>query len=151
MNELVICWDLDGTLCQISPEYFVYIKTHPKNWDAFHCHIPYDKPVLQVKFLYDLIQNHANVRNIITTARQEKYREDSEAWLKKENFNYTEMFMRDDYDTRPDFIVKQEMLELITAKYGKPFMAFDDRNQVLDMWQVNGVFTMDVSQGQGDF
>lgn len=150
-NKKVIVYDLDGTICKIPDEYFIYINVTPKNWSAFHCHIPYDTPYPQTKFLFELIGDHTNCIQILATARVEKYRADTENWMKKEGLTaYEKLYMRDNFDWRPDYEAKQDMLKQIEKEYGKPFLVFDDRNAVLNMYQNNGIFTLGINQGKGE-
>jgi predicted kinase len=50
--------------------------------------------------------------------------------------------MRPFKDYRTDHIVKQEMLDGLRARGFEPFLIFDDRQQVVDMWRRNGLFVL---------
>jgi hypothetical protein len=55
--------------------------------------------------------------------------------------------MRSDNDYRADFIVKEELLAQLRADGYNPVMAFDDRQQVVDMWRENGLICAQVAKG----
>jgi hypothetical protein len=55
--------------------------------------------------------------------------------------------MRPANDHRQDNFIKFEILEQIRHEYGEPFMVFDDRDQVVNMWRENGVRCMQVAPG----
>jgi hypothetical protein len=55
--------------------------------------------------------------------------------------------MRRRGDKRADFIVKGELLDKIIADGWQPIMAFDDRNQVVQMWRARGIPCAQVAEG----
>jgi hypothetical protein len=71
------------------------------------------------------------------------------AWLGKYGVGYVlhKLYMRRDGDHRPDDIVKREMLQQMRVDGWSPIMAFDDRNQVVEMWRANGVPCAQVASG----
>lgn len=137
-NKLILT-DLDGTLADISHrQHFLEIK--PRNWTAFLKaeEKMKDLPFNDVIWLINLLYTLGNTV-LVATARSEDERPESEKWLKKHGVLYHEMYMRESNDYRDDSIVKKEMLEKIENKYGTPFMVFDDRDRVVDMWRKNGI------------
>ncbi len=93
---------------------------------------------------------------IIITGREnikyskEKYQFSSvlkytEEWLKRNKIPYDEIFIKDEGDHRPDYIVKAEMYNnKIKNKYNILFM-IDDRNQVVNQWRKMGLCCLDVA------
>ena len=150
MNR-IICFDLDGTVSEISRFYTCLVRTEPKNWTAFKMHIPQDKPISQILFLWKLLQDQDNVKIIVSTARDEGCREETEKWLKKHDLKYEKIFMREKGFHGDDVIVKLENAKKIEEEFGKIDMIFDDRNKVVKAYTENGYFVMDVSQGAGNF
>ena len=55
--------------------------------------------------------------------------------------------MRSNSDFRPDFEVKEGMLVKMKDQGFDPIMAFDDRQQVVDMWRRQGITVMQVAEG----
>ena len=98
-------------------------------------------------------------RIIITSARNEKHRKVTESQLKNAGLQpfdvkssrrikiYSDMYLRDDGDFRPDDIVKEELLGKIRADGYNPTIAFDDRNQVVKKWRELGIHCYQVREG----
>lgn len=78
---------------------------------------------------------------IIITARDEKYREMTEAWLARHNVAYDILIMRPNHDQRPDHIYKQQVLDELERIYDFAF-AMDDNPHVAQMWRDNGIETI---------
>lgn len=73
-------------------------------------------------------------------------------WLKDQGFSEYELYMRKDGDSRPDHVIKKEILDKIRADHpGRSLISFDDRHEVVDMWRENGVFTFDCNQQRARF
>lgn len=148
----IIVFDLDGTLADLQHR-IGYIENKPKNWKAFHAAVKHDTPIEPIIFLYKLIEDSVervveDVRLIICSGRGAESRADTEAWLDRHGIYYEQLMMRPVNDHRPDYIIKKEMLDNIIAQYGtKPWLVFDDRNQVVDMWRENGIQVCQVAPG----
>src|SRR3546814_16195171 len=50
--------------------------------------------------------------------------------------------MRKDADTRPDHVVKEEILQQISDDGYQPILAVDDRPSVVAMWRSKGITTL---------
>lgn len=84
---------------------------------------------------------------ILVSGRTDKYRAQTERWLKFHLVEYDALFMRKDGDIRKDSIVKTEIFEnKIKDKYDIIFV-MDDRNQVVDMWRSLGLTVFQVAPG----
>ena len=57
------------------------------------------------------------------------------------------LYMRSDSDYRPDHEVKSQMLDKMRKEGFNPTMAFDDRQQVVDMWRERGLTVAQVDKG----
>jgi hypothetical protein len=68
-------------------------------------------------------------------------------WMGVHEIPYHALYMRSDNDYRADFIVKEELLAQLRADGYNPVMAFDDRQQVVDMWRENGLICAQVAKG----
>ena len=55
--------------------------------------------------------------------------------------------MRPEGDYRPDYQVKQEMLNSLKAEGFEVLFTVDDRKQVVDMWRRNGITCLQCAEG----
>lgn len=143
--------DLDGTLSEADAEYVKFIKANPTNTDLFYKDIGSNMVVEPVAKLMRMLKDNPKNQIIIVTGRPSQFKEETINWLNKHNLRYDDYYCRNEGDTRPDYEVKEEILQQIRLKYGQPYMVFEDRKSVIDMWIRNGIFVFDVAQGQGDF
>lgn len=160
-DSVVVC-DLDGTLCDISHRVHLVADKDNRDWNKFFELTPGDSirkttEEMLLKF------KEADKTIIFVSARPEKCRADTEAWLSKHYFfnenvegdvyipgkkvtGYFTLIMRPDHDTRDDAIVKKEILD----KYLKTewiHAVIDDRPKVVRMWRENGLNVIDVGDG----
>lgn len=98
-------------------------------------------PVLE---LYFALKDRYDV--IICSGRDMVCENQTQDWLQKYNIEYKKLHMRDKNDTRPDWIIKQEMWEQICKDYYIAFMV-DDRNQVVDHARDLGFVVFQVAEG----
>jgi predicted kinase len=122
LPKAIIC-DIDGTLAiNNDRDIYDYSKCDEDN---------INNPVANaVKAMHN-----QGYKIIITSGRPESAREKTHLWLKNNNIEYCEMFMRKDNDYRKDSVVKKELYdENIKGKY---FInnVFDDRDQVVNLWR----------------
>jgi len=140
-----VIFDMDGTIADCEHRRH-FVTGTKKNFDAFYDAMAYDTKNAVVAGLcnmYTLHQWHV----IICTGRPESYREVTEAWLHSRGVFYKELLMRPDERRHdPDFEVKQDMLSEI-LKVREVLCAFDDRQQVVDMWRRNGITCLQVAEG----
>lgn len=135
--------DLDGTVALLNGR---------NPFDASHCDddLP-NVPVIEcVKAMFA-----AGYKIIFMSGREDKYREPTMRFIVKHfsdidaNFlvNGFELHMRLTGDSRKDFIVKEELLDMyVFAKYNIVF-ALDDRNSVVDHYRSLGLTVMQVAEG----
>jgi phosphoglycolate phosphatase-like HAD superfamily hydrolase len=147
-----IIFDLDGTLADCEHRRG-FIASKPKNWKAFFEGMSLDpriEPVVDVllRFLRNMYDHN---RIILCSGRPDNYRKATIEWLQKEYIPYNALYMRAEKDSRPDDIVKEELLAKMREDGYNPTIAFDDRKKVCEMWVRNGLFVFDVAQGKGDF
>lgn len=150
MGQLIVC-DIDGTVADLSHR-LKYIKGKPKNWPAFFAGTLQDSPITEIITLMKHLACVGDNTIIFASGRSEECRADTVQWLSnhglEKDVNFSELFMRAAGDHRQDYIVKKEILDQIVDKYGKkPDLAFDDRQQVVDMWRENGVRCCQVAKG----
>lgn len=145
MNKECVVFDIDGTLADISHRLHFINNGGKKDWAGFNSMMSHDdpKPVV-ISLLQHMYGSGYWV--YLVTGRQECYREETEAWLKKHNIEYDQMFMRptDNYD--PDYQVKEKILDLDLAGC-KIFFVVDDRDQVVEMWRRRGITCLQCQKG----
>lgn len=160
-----IIFDIDGTVANLDHR-LGYIKNHPKNYDAFEAAVGQDEVIEQVRVVYNALRNetiyvpdNSKHRILFASGRSERCREETENWLRSNGFDdYYKLYMRPDKepgkdrkDTRPDWVIKEEILEHMKADGYDPKICFDDRLQVVKAWPKLGVFCFCVNQGIKDF
>lgn len=142
----IFVFDIDGTLAN-SEHRMHWVRSSPKNWKACDEAIPRDTTHEDIVWLLKLLDQE-DARIIICTGRSENTREVTEAWLKNNDIYYSALYMRKNGDYRKDSIVKVELLYNIVQDYGKkPFMWFDDRQQVVDAIRNEGIRVLQVAPG----
>ena len=146
MENRVIVFDVDGTLSNAEHRQH-HVQQKPKRWDLFNKNIPHDTPHDDIIWLFQMFQSRMDTRMIIASGRGEENRPETEKWLSDHEVWYLNLYMRKAKDSRPDNIVKKEILDQIRAEHGEPYMVFDDRNSVCAMWRENGVRCLQVAPG----
>ena len=84
---------------------------------------------------------------IFVSGREDKFKPQTLAWLKKHNISFDALHMRKSGDLRKDSIVKKEIYnEFILDKYNVAFV-LDDRDQVVRVWRDLGLTCLQVDYG----
>ena len=141
----VIVFDIDGTVANITHRRH-WVATKPKNWAAFNAGMAQDTAYDDIKFVYDTFAAAGNTI-IFCSGRGEENRAVTESWLRDNGFAWSALYMRSARDHRQDSIVKVELLEVIRAHFGEPYLWFDDRKQVVDAIRAQGVRVLQVAPG----
>jgi hypothetical protein len=140
----VVVFDLDGTLANADHRMH-WVSSHPKNWKACDAAIPQDIVHSDIAWILDFLP--LDTRIILCTGRSENVREVTEAWLRDNHIEYNALYMRPSGDFRKDSVVKVELLQQIINDYGKPYLWFDDRQQVVDALRAQGIRVLQVAPG----
>lgn len=154
-NEVVpydqyIVVDMDGTLSN-TKDRLHFLAEGKKDWNMFFNFCVFDPPrqdVIQQVLIHHYSNNHIPI--VVVSARPENYRDQTEKWLHDNNIKYNMLLMREKNDKRQDDVVKQEMLDRYMKKE-RISVAFDDRKRILDMWEQNGIPTINVGGSDNDF
>ncbi len=144
--DAIYC-DLDGTLCDTSwrQHHVQPPEGQKKNWPAFFDGIakdPVNEPVMQCLCV---MNNYYDI--VYCSGRNNKYKEASQNWLDFNGAPAGNLYMRQDNDSRPDFIVKEILLDFeVLTRYNILF-CLDDRNQVVEMLRRRGLTVFQVAPG----
>ena len=117
LEDAVIC-DIDGTLALFGESN------------------PYDRDFMKDKLNEEVskVLWHAEATIILVSGRLEKFRNQTEQWLKSSDIPYQYLYMRRNGDFRKDVLIKEEIYnEHIKGKYNIT-MVIDDRLQTCRMW-----------------
>jgi predicted kinase len=137
-----IIFDIDGTLANLDHRlHFVNDPKH-KNWEEFLARVKDDLPIEQTIFLNNILRPITTFDIVLSSGRSENERADTEEWLAKYGVHYDKMYMRPAGDTRADYVVKREMLDQMREDGRDPWLVFDDRQTVVDMWRKEGLFVL---------
>jgi len=77
---------------------------------------------------------------IVVTAREGIWYKQTLWWLLLNNVDFEWLFMRNIKDYRPDFVIKEEILNRIRVRYNV-IHAIDDNPNVLALWKREGIPT----------
>lgn len=129
----ILC-DIDGTLAHMT-------NRSPYEWSR----VGEDSIDETIAKLLDLLADKYKV--ILVSGRDSVCRPETKAWLRTHNVYYDELFMRPEGDSRKDTLIKQEILDNnIRGKFNVAFV-LDDRDQVVEMWRINGLKCLQVADG----
>lgn len=136
-RRMAVSFDADGTLWQTAPIQH-YVAGKYRDFDSFHRLSEFCEPNLEV--LEMARQAHdAGFAIIITTARNEEYREVTQKWLDKHEIPFENLFMRKDGDMRKDYEVKKDMYEQEVNPIYDLVRAVDDNVQAVQNWKDQGI------------
>jgi uncharacterized HAD superfamily protein len=131
--------DIDGTISDVRHRLH-HVLQHPKNYEAFHSLCGEDQPIMSV---IAAVRAFTSCRDytaiILLTGRPEKYREATMDWLERNAIPYDSLYMRPDGDHRKAEEYKRGVLGQIQAAGHDVFLAFEDQQDVVDMWRENGI------------
>jgi hypothetical protein len=146
---VIIAFDLDGTLANIEHRLH-FIQGPKKDWPSFYRACPDDKPTPLMDVAQLLMRSSSVGYPVwieIWSGRSNIVFKETEDWLVKHGLmDYTVLRMRKDGDYRQDAIVKAEWFDALAVQ-DRPTIAFDDRQQVVDMWRSRGVICCQVAKG----
>ena len=146
-KNIVIC-DIDGTITKVG-DRTKYIKTDPKDWDAFYAACGEDKPNQSIIDLLLFLSKNCTI--VFFSGRRESCRAKTEKWIEAhfpKSFKYVGLAMRSDGDGRPDVEVKPEFLDGIPDYDKKRILCFiEDRTCMVKKWRELGYTCLQVADG----
>lgn len=84
---------------------------------------------------------------VIVTGREDFCKDDTIKWLAKNNIPYDGLYMRKSGDYRSDAIVKEEIYREHIESRWNPFIVFDDRNSIVNLYRKLGLACFQVANG----
>ena len=160
---MIFLCDLDGTICDLTHRLHFIGATHDKfvqydaatqakDWEGFHAACSDDSPIWPVITVVRALAA-AGHTIVYSTGRSDDTSKLSSDWLTKFRLPTPHnIFMRNHGDWREDFIVKSELLDRILSFYEVKAEdlggAFEDRQQVVDMYRERGVKVFQVAPGK---
>lgn len=138
LPKAIIC-DIDGTLALLGSRSPYDASTAEDDL--------LNHPVANILEVYTT-QDRFEIHVFLITGREEKFRSQTERWLKKYKIKYESLFMRPTGDHRKDTVVKMEIYKKnIADKYDVIFV-LEDRDQVVAMWRIQlGLTCLQVEYG----
>jgi hypothetical protein len=131
----IVLVDMDGTVADATRRERQYLKRPKKNWPGFFREMEKDPPIQSVLDHVLKLQETHDI--VILTGRPEKYKPQTEKWLKKHGVDYKKILMRRTGDTRPDFVAKPALLDELEGR--KIVLALDDREPVCEAYRERGI------------
>ncbi len=142
-----VIFDIDGTLADV--EHRLHHLEGEKDWPAFFKDMQDDRPIEPVAELARLLHKAVEARHgleavLLVTARpdREEWRRTTIDWLDMHGIAYDRIYFRREDDTRPDQMVKADILQAILDDGYDPQLVIDDRPQVVKMWRDHGITTL---------
>lgn len=142
-----VVFDIDGTIANNNHRKH-WVENKPKDWKQYNATMVEDGVYEDVVQLLILLAN-TNSRVILCTGREEIYRGVTWSWLEDKRLDHvvSDLYMRAEKDYRSDAIVKVELLKKIEFDYDRPWLWFDDRQQVVDAIRAEGIRVLQVQEG----
>lgn len=150
MDKKVIVFDIDGTLADGEHRMHLIRGEGKKDWNTFFDKAMEDPPHHEIQWLNHIMAERDDVEIVVLTARPEKRRDITEQWLAEHNIEHTELILkpnREEQDRVPDHAFKERILDEMIAQGRKPYMVFEDRQNVVDMWRKRGIKCLQVQPG----
>lgn len=139
-----VLFDVDGTLCDVSPirhhvrggrgKYKDFVKFHA---ESVNC-LPHESVVRAAQ-----AAERDGLVVITVTARMAMWGRHTAMWMALHDIPSHIMFMRRNGDHRPDTEVKQDILNRIRCEFDVVH-AWDDNPKIIALWEANGISTTTV-------
>lgn len=137
---MTIIIDIDNTLCLSDKRFALAKKENGKiDWDIAHSPelVEQDEPNFP---MIDLAHRYKRdgLKVVILTGRPDSIKEVTELWLMKYHIEYDALYMRTEAEKykKANIFKKQVYENYITDKV---FCAFDDDEEIIQMWNLLGI------------
>lgn len=141
-----VIFDMDGTLADVAERRAKYMEQEKPNWKEWNASIGEEPPNAPLAALARILYN-AGMKIVVCTGREDIYQYRTEMWLLLNDIPSHEVYCRKAKDTRPDDVVKSELLDKILANGLKPLFVVDDRDKVVAMWRERGLVCLQCAPG----
>lgn len=131
-----VLFDIDGTLADLTHRLH-HVTGDRRDWAAFFAGMRDDGCYDEIRELAHIVAEKHAV--ILCSGRPDDYRAITQEWLARHDIPYRRLYMRAAGDTRPDYIVKAQLLRGIHEDGFEPWLVIDDRPSVVAMWRENGL------------
>lgn len=132
-----VIFDIDGTLADLTHRLH-FVTGDRRDWGAFFEGMADDGCYADIRDLVFALGRDGN-RILLCSGRPDNYRAATETWLSNHDIPYDALYMRPADDTRPDFIVKAQLLAGMREDGYEPWLTIDDRPSVVSMWREQGL------------
>lgn len=142
----VVC-DLDGTMCNIDHRLHYIQNGGKKDWTSFYSKIKEDTVN---EWCQDIVQSMSDLCYgiVYCSGRPDTYEKDTREWIDEKNLPINHLFMRPRNDFRPDYVVKEVILDFELLTRFDIYFIMDDRRQVVDLWRRRGFTCLQVAEGE---
>ena len=178
-NRPVVIWDIDGVLAddrvraqaflaatdQFVIERSLALRENP-DWDGYYGDMENDKPHSDMVDLFDFLHNHPSdpcfgvtdreggfieALPVFLTGRDDRYRDATVAWLRKEVHpmaatRYSPLYMRRNGSRLTNAEEKRHHLKEIRREHGIPIMAFEDNDGSAQFYREEGIRCLQVAR-----
>lgn len=140
-----IIFDIDSTLA--NNQHRQHFLEGKKDWKSFLEESKNDTAYKNVVLLNQMLSQEATI--MMVTGRSEEYREMTEQWLKEHKIVCDRLYMRQEGDLRPDYVIKKEILKnKIDQETYNIVAVFEDNLDCIDMWRSMGLVCYGVDNSQ---
>lgn len=139
--------DIDGTIadCRHRIHMVKNLRNDPNwkaDWKSFFESMIMDTAIVPVMEAVKILERNGH-QLIFCTGRPNNYELHTRDWLAMYGgFEDVTLWMRDKRDCRSDFIVKEYMLAEMRDQDFYPELAFEDKQECVDMWRRNGIICL---------
>lgn len=134
-----VVFDIDGTLALMGDRGpFDWLRVHKDDVNSIVSE--------QIEF-----HRSRGRKILVVSGRDAICRKITEDWLDMYGITYDALFMRPEGDYRKDTLIKREIYENEIKDRYNLLAVYDDRLQVLEMWNKLGIFAFNVNQGNINF
>lgn len=139
-KKIVIC-DIDGTIA--NNDHRQHFLKDKKDWDGFFLELHKDEPIFEIINKVKALEKEGR-RIIFLTGRPEKYRQQTEDWLKKYFTFDLEILMRKDNDRRNKIEIKKELFETHLSSL-EIKVIFENDPELIFLWKKLGFIVFEVN------
>ncbi len=143
-----VVFDLDDTLALIEHRKH-FIEKPSSRWPEFYRACVFDEPNEPVIAVFEALKVNPVYRLEIWTGRSDEVKSQTEEWLAKNGIEPELLIMRPAKDHRKDTLLKEKWLResIEDNERGMPYMIFEDRDRVVQMWRRYGITCCQVAKG----